>query len=95
MDYNKEVICKDCRHSHRSIYNKIMFVHIYQCRLPENIMADDYDPVTGRTRQGDYNSCRIARLQSSVCGPEGRRWKPKNSRKHLFTVLKKNYDRTT
>jgi len=69
-----------------------MFVKIYQCRLPENQDNAEFNPVTGETEGGGYRSCRIARMNSEICGPNARHWTPKNSRKHLFTVLKQNYE---
>jgi hypothetical protein len=69
-----------------------MFVKIYQCRLPENQDNAEFNPVTGETEGGGYRSCRIARMNSEICGPDARRWTPKNSRKHLFTVLKQNHE---
>jgi len=95
MDYNRELLCKDCQHSYRSLTNRILFVNIYQCRLPENRDKTEFNPVTGKTEGGDYRSCRVARFNTDVCGPGARHWTPKNPRRHLFTVLKQNYDRTT
>lgn len=95
MDYNRDLLCKDCVHAHRPLLNRLLFIDVYWCRLPENRTEDEYDPVTGKTKLGDYASCRIARLHSKICGPEGRRWEPRNTRKHMFTMLKKNYDQTT
>jgi hypothetical protein len=95
MDYNRELLCKDCRHSHRPWTNRILFVKIYHCRHPENLDNAEFNPVTGEMEGGGYSSCRSARLSSGICGPSARHWTPKNSRQHLFTVLKQNYDRTT
>lgn len=95
MNYDRELLCKDCRHSYRPWTNRLFFIEIYQCRLPENRGADEYDPVTGKTHTGDFSSCRVARIHTNICGPEGRRWEPRNTYKHMFTMLKKNYDQNT
>jgi len=93
MNYNRELLCKDCRHSYRPWINKILLLNIYQCRLPGNKHPDEYDPVTGKTTPGDYNSCGVSRLSTSICGPQAMHWVPRDSRQHLFTVLKQNYER--
>ena len=92
QEYNRELICKDCVHSHRTWTNKILGVQVYQCHLPSNKQPDEYDPVTGKIRPGEYQSCRLSRLSSGVCGPQAIHWVPRNSRRHLFTVLKQNHE---
>jgi hypothetical protein len=92
QDYNRELICKDCVHSHRSWTHKILGVQVYQCRLPGNKRPDEYDPATGKTKPGEHFSCGVSRLNSGVCGPQAIHWTPRNSRRHLFTALKKNYE---
>lgn len=90
MEYNRELLCKDCQHSYRSWPNRLLGVKIYQCRLPGNKRPDEYDPVTGKTTPGDYFSCGISRLNSGVCGPQAIHWIPRNSRRDLFLLLKKD-----
>ena len=89
MSENNSVLCTDCRHAYRPLINKLMFINLYQCRLPGNKKPDSYDPVTGKTLKGDFNSCGLSRMNSGVCGPEGRHWEPKNTKKHLFLYLKR------
>lgn len=95
MEYDQEILCTDCRHAYRPWIHRLLMIDVYQCRMPGNRKPDSYDPVTGKTEKGDYASCGVSRLNSGHCGPQGRNWEPKNTRKHMFTMLKKNYDRTT
>lgn len=86
---SEQVLCTTCTHSYRPLINRIIFLDIYQCRLPGNRKPDEYNPVTGKMIKGDYISCGISRLNSGVCGPEGRHWQPRNLKRDLFVYLKR------
>ena len=92
MDYNRDRKCTDCKFSHRGIIERILSVQVYRCRHPDNMEPGTYSPVTGKTSKAEFRSCGVARLHTSFCGPSGNKWVPKDTRKHLFTVLS---DRTT
>lgn len=89
-EYNRELLCKDCKHSYRSWTNKLLFIDIYQCHLPGNRRPDEYDPVTGKIKTGDYFSCSISRMNSDICGPQAIQWVPRNVKRDLFLLLKKD-----
>lgn len=86
---SEPVLCTNCRHSYRPLFNKIIFLNIYWCRIPGNRKPDSYDPVTGKTVKGDYHTCGLSRMNSGHCGPEGRNWEPRNLKKDLFVYLKR------
>lgn len=90
LDYNRELLCKDCQHSYRSWPDRLFGVKIYQCRLPGNTQPDEYSPVTGKITKGKYISCGFSRMKSGVCGPQAIHWVPRNTRRDLFLLLKKD-----
>jgi len=95
MDYDRDRLCKDCKYSSRGFFEIVMRIPIYRCKHPDNLEPGTYNPVTGETSQPEFRSCGVARIHNNFCGPAGIKWAPKNSRKHLFTVLRNSYDRTT
>ena len=85
----EKVLCTTCLHVRRPLINRIMGLDLYLCTLPENKQSDSYDPVTGKTKKGTYNTCGVSRLNSGICGPEGRHWQPRNLKRDLFVYLKR------
>lgn len=95
MDYDRARLCTDCKYSRRGLVEILLSIPVYKCTHPENMEPGTYSPVTGKTSKSEFRSCGVARLHTSFCGPEGTKWVPKNTRKHLFTVLGNSYNRTT
>ena len=95
MEYDRDRKCTDCKFSRRGLIETLLSIPGYTCTHPENLEPGTYSPVTGKTSKPEFRSCSSARIHTSFCGPEGTKWVPKNTRKHLFTVLRNSYDRTT
>lgn len=96
---SEKVLCKDCKHSFRTISNFIFHGssrYAWSCRKsfkPDNV---EDDPVVGPKKvKGGYDSCSVARigndqykpLDDHRCGENGRFWEPKHKR-DLFKYIK-------
>jgi hypothetical protein len=53
--------------------------------------SPDYSVVFGDLGKGVYKSCGEMRIDSNRCGLDAKLWAPKNSKKHLFNILKREY----
>lgn len=93
---NSELLCKDCKHSFRTIPNILAFgwssSHTYLCRKSYKEEMIEHNPVTGPKRvAGKYENCNLVRLHDADykknCGKEGRWWEPKN-KKFMFLEIK-------
>jgi hypothetical protein len=97
MKQKTELLCKDCKHSFRSIANILTHgltsEYAYQCRKSFKETHVEPNPVVGSKKvQAKYDSCGIARIgqqdREDRCGEAGKWWEPKN-KKHLFLLIKK------
>lgn len=89
-DISKELYCKDCKYSSRSIIDIIFANKIYKCTHPSSFIEPRINLVYGYQSKGYYQSCSEMRYQSDgICGKYGKFWSPKNTKKFLFTILKK------
>lgn len=98
MDKQSELLCKDCKHSFRTLTNILAHgltsEYAYQCRKSYVATHSEPNPVIGFKKvKAEYKSCGIARIGSKVygnerCGEEGKWWEPKE-KKHLFLLIKK------
>ena len=98
MKKQTELLCKDCKHSFRTIANILTHglnsEYAYQCRKTFKETHVEANPVVGSKKVlARYDSCGVARIGSSVygnerCGEEGKWWEPKK-KKHLFLLIKK------
>lgn len=86
--YNKDLKCKDCKHANGSWFSRITQAsHFFDCTIPESWNEEKYDPVFGKTTPGYFSSCNVMRGSYSECGPEAKKWTPRNS-KLIFLALK-------
>lgn len=93
----EQVLCKDCKHSFRTISNILTHgltsEYSYQCRKSFKETHVEPNPVVGAKKvQAKYDSCGVARIGSKGrdhgrCGEEGLWWEPKN-KKDLFKYIK-------
>lgn len=95
-----EYLCKDCKHSFRTVGDLLLLgfnsSHAYKCKLMFKESAPEPNPVVGtKIKPSYYENCSIARMEYSSktykdghCGPEGKWWQPK-AKKDLFKLLVK------
>jgi hypothetical protein len=96
MKQQSELLCKDCKHSFRTIGNVLAHgfrsEYAYQCRKSYKETHIEPNPVVGSKKvQAKYDSCGIARIgkeSDTRCGEKGSWWEPKHKR-HLFLLIKK------
>ncbi len=95
---SSELLCKDCKHSFRTISNIIAHgfnsEYAYQCRKTFKETHTESNPVIGSKKVlARYDSCGIARINSNDrCGESGKWWEPKS--KKFFFLDVKHSDRT-
>jgi hypothetical protein len=66
-------ICVECKHFRMSFLDRMYGGHKFgKCALIPD--QDSYYLVTGKKTE-DY--CRVARMESQPCGPEGKLWEAK------------------
>jgi hypothetical protein len=94
MKKQTELLCKDCKHSFRTIGNILTHgfnsEYAYQCRKTFKETHIEPNPVVGSKKVlAKYDSCGVARIGiNDRCGEEGKWWEPKK-KKHLFLLIKK------
>ena len=88
MQENQTVLCKDCRHSFRTWYDILFRTSVrysLRCRKAFKATEEEIDYVTGpKVKAEHYETCGVTRLNSSVCGNEGKLWQPKDPKKMFF-----------
>ena len=88
IPYNKELKCKDCKHASGSLAARLLREsYFFKCTIPESWNEEKYDPVFGKTTPGFNSSCNVMRGSFSVCGPDAKKWTPRNT-KLIFLALK-------
>lgn len=89
-DQHSKLMCKDCDHSFIPWSDRVFFLSVkshYKCRKLLNEVATNYNPVTGFEKvEKHYEGCMFARMNSGLCGPEGKLWTPKH-KKDLFLAI--------
>jgi hypothetical protein len=88
--YNKELLCKDCRHVRVDWLARLVKAsRQFSCTLPESWIPPDYDPVIGLTKEGYFQSAITMRSPwNKTCGAAAIKWLPRK-KKHLFLMLRK------
>jgi len=92
-----EYLCKDCKHSFVSLTDRIVSFGFpdsfsYKCRKSYKPASIEGDPVVGATKvAGGYETCRLTRLSSAICGHQGRLWSPKHKKDFFKLITKENY----
>jgi hypothetical protein len=89
---SSELLCKDCKHSFRSLSSFLIWGSGTEWRCHKAFVEKtvEHDPVTGpKTIDAHYQRCSSARgdWRSAVCGKDGKLWEPK-SKKHFFLAIK-------
>lgn len=88
IPYNKELKCKDCKNADASWFTRLTRAsHFFKCTIPESWNEEKYDPVFGKTTPGYNSSCNVMRGSFSACGPDAKKWTPRNT-KLIFLALK-------
>ena len=87
-----ELLCKDCKHSFRSLSSFPIWGSgtEWRCRRAFVAEAVEHDPVTGPKKVAEhYQRCSAARgsWTSAVCGEKATLWEPKH-KKDLFLWIK-------
>lgn len=96
-----DLLCKDCKHSHMSLGDRIMTLggkvgvtstH-YRCTKFPKEESIDNNLVTGPKKvKYSLPYCEVVRMSSRSCSPAGTYWTPKY-KKDLFKMLtKENHD---
>ena len=92
MDTEKELLfCKDCKHARRKIFDagEDLFSFSWDHARCVKTERRSINIVTGKVTVTDKASrCSYTCELSSQCGRDGKWWEPKNTKKHLFTLLK-------
>jgi hypothetical protein len=98
MKKQTELLCKDCKHSFRTLSGIITHgfnsEYTFHCRKSFKPKHSEPNPVVGAKKvQAKYDSCGVARIGSDPsrddrCGEIGKWWEPKHKR-HLFLLIKK------
>jgi hypothetical protein len=97
MKEQSELLCKDCKHSFRTLSGIISHgpfsEYSYYCRKSFKPTHAESNPVVGSKKvKGHYDLCGINRIGSTQrddrCGEVGKWWEPKE-KKHLFLLIKK------
>jgi len=83
------LFCKDCKHCYRNFIDALLRVESYRCMHDESYSGGVINLVTGKKMGGRYMHCSSARMIAGHCRPEGKFWEPKNTKKFLFTLLKR------
>jgi hypothetical protein len=88
MQENDEVLlfCSECKHVKKTYFDGgDLFSSTYRCKKTERRSVD---LVTGKvTLTSTASRCSYVRDGKVQCGEEGKWWEPKNTKKHLFTML--------
>lgn len=80
--------CKTCIHNRAGFLERTFNYHPILWECDREIEKGALNPVTGIRRPDRYRTCSDQRIMG--CGYEGKYWSPRNTRKFLFTVLKRN-----
>ncbi len=97
MKEQSELLCKDCKHSFRTLSGIISHgpfsEFAYYCRKSFKPTHAEPNPVVGAKKiKGQYALCGISRIDGiksdERCGKSGKWWEPKE-KKHLFLLIKK------
>lgn len=83
------LLCKDCKYHYRSLGHIITFVNYHECRHEKSYQPPKVSLITGPEKKGYILDCGTMRNYPDKCGIEAKLWSPKNTKKFLFTVLKK------
>ena len=83
------VLCKDCKHSKVSWFNRMINnQYAFTCTHPDSWYEPSEDHVTGIKKPGYFQSCVGMRSGlNDACKKEGKLWTPKN-KKDLFKFIK-------
>ena len=60
----------------------------YKCMLPEAFYTPSPDKTLGLDRPGYFESCNVVRADSRICGPDAKRWVPRDTA-NVFIFLKR------
>ena len=86
--YNKDLKCKDCKFAKGPITARIFRESYFmKCTIQESWNEEKYDPVFGKTTPGYFHTCGVMRGTYEACGPDGKRWTPRDT-KLIFLALK-------
>ena len=98
MKEQSELLCKDCKHSFRTIGGMLSHgpfsEYAYYCKKSFKPTHAEPNPVVGaKSVKGKYDLCGVARIGSDTkrsdrCSEVGKWWEPKE-KKHLFLLIKK------
>ena len=83
------VFCKDCKHCSRDLVDAIFRVDNFKCKHNKSFTGGHINLVTGKRIGGRYAYCNSARMNLGHCKPDGIFWEPKNTKKFLLTILKR------
>lgn len=89
---NSKVLCKDCKHSRVGWFMYLLDFgspksYAYKCS--KYTIGGRYDPVLGTTTDERMGSCSGARTDM-VCGPLADKWEARDSKRQLFTIIKRS-----
>lgn len=84
------VLCKDCKHSFRTISDIIFSSGAYSYKCRQNYSSDKVElnlVIGDDKRSGRYETCSYSRLNSQPCGEIGRLWQAKDPKKFMFMTI--------
>ena len=82
------VTCKTCRHNRATWMSRTFNANTWFWECSLDYRAPEYDPVTGGTTKGRYESCNVVRVKEKICGKDGKAWEPYYKR-DLLTYLRR------
>lgn len=80
--------CKTCIHNRAGFLERVFNYHPVLWECDREIEKGSVNPVTGIRRPDRFRTCSDQRIVG--CGAEGKYWTPRNTKKFLFTVLKRD-----
>jgi hypothetical protein len=83
-----KVTCRTCKHNRASWLQRTFNLSpmFWDCSL--DYRAPEYDPVTGGSTKGYYESCSVVRVKDKICGKDAKAWAPYYKR-DILTYLKR------
>lgn len=93
MDNNVTPLCKDCKYNRADWISRSFNLNPKDWECEQAMSVGKIDYLTGKRTPNYYQSCSMVRSSMSFqCGPDGKLWSPRNTKKFLFKLIKKDFN---